>query len=101
MPRAPALGQASSNSTSNKQEGLRFLYTNADQLPNKFEELELRVKIEKPHIILITEVNNKHVKTKPALATFQLEGYQLFHQNVSAEGRGILIYVQDSITGII
>ena len=100
MPRAPALGQASSNSTSNKQEGLRFLYTNADQLPNKFEELELRVKIEKPHIILITEVNNKHVKTKPALATFQLEGYQLFHQNVSAEGRGILIYVQDSITGI-
>ena len=76
------------------------MYTNADQLPNKMEELELRVKTEKPHIILITEVNNKHVKIKPDLVTFQLEGYQLFQQNVSAEGRGILIYVRDSIAGV-
>ena len=76
------------------------MYTNADQLPNKMEELELRVKIEKPHIILITEVNNKHVKIRPDLVTFQLEGYQLFQQNVSAEGRGILIYVRDSIAGV-
>ena len=79
---------------------MRFMYTNADQLPNKMEELELRVKTEKPHIILITEVNNKHVKIRPDLVTFQLEGYQLFQQNVSAEGRGILIYVRDSIAGV-
>ena len=65
------------------------------------EELELRVKIEKPHIILITEVNNKHVRIRPDIVTFQLEGYQLFQQNVSAQGRGILIYVRDSITGVL
>ena len=101
MPRTPQPGQASFARSSNKQEGLRFIYTNADQLPNKLEELKLRVKIEKPHIILITEVNNKHVKCKPDLVTFQLEGYQLFHQNVSEQGRGILIYVQNIITGVL
>ena len=100
MPRSPKPGQAYSHN-SNKQEELRFIYTNADQLPNKFEELELRVKIEKPHIILIVEANNKHVKTKPALVTFQLDGYQLFHQNLSAQGRGIIIYVQNSITDVL
>ena len=97
----PRPGQASSTSSRNKQEGLRFIYTNADQLPNKFEELKLRVKAEKTHIILITEVNNKHVKIKPELVTFQLEGYQLFQQNVSAQGRGIIIYVRDSISGVL
>ena len=101
MPRPSHPGPASSTSSSNKQGGLRFIYTNADQLPNKFEEFELRVKIEKPHIILITEVNNKHVRIRPELVTFQLEGYQLFHQNVSTQGRGIIIYIQNSITGVL
>ena len=101
MPRLPQPGLACFNRSSNKQEGLRFIYTNADQLPNKIEELKLRAKIEKPHIILITEVNNKHVKIKPDLVTFLVEGYQLYHQNVSEKGRGILIYVRNNINGVL
>ena len=80
-------------------EGLRVLYTNADQLPNKLHELELRIKIENPHLIIINEVNNK-VKTNMDTNTFQLQGYQMFHENVSTEGRGIIIYVQNAITEI-
>ena len=87
------------NKSSLIAEGLRVLYTNADQLPNKLHELELRIKIENPHLIIINEVNNK-VKTNLNTNTFQLQGYQMFHENVSTEGRGIIIYVQNTITEI-
>jgi exonuclease III len=76
---------------------LRVLYTNADQLPNKLTELKSRIEIEKPHILVITEVNNKYTRTSPDLVIFNIEGYQLYHQNVSSNGRGIIIYVHHSI----
>lgn len=83
------------------KEGLRIMYTNADQLTNKLEELETRIKIENPHIILVTEVNSKNAKIPPDLVTFHLQGFQLFHQNVSTDGRGIIIYIQQSIKDVI
>ena len=78
-------------------EGLRVFYTNADQLPNKIAELRTRTEIEKPHIIVITEVNNKHTKVNPDPVIFNIDGYQMHHQNVSSKGRGIIIYVHQSI----
>ena len=75
---------------------MRILYTNADQLPNKLTELKSRVEIEKPHIIIITEVNNKR-STNPDPVIFNLNGYQLYHQNVSSQLRGIIIYVHQVI----
>ena len=83
------------------KEGVRVLYTNADQLPNKLRELEARVKIEKPHIVIITEVNNKHVRISPELEIFHLQGYNMFHHNVSTDGRGIIIYVKEIIKYVI
>ena len=83
------------------KEGLRIIYTNADQLTNKLQELETRIKLDNPHIILITEVNSKNTKNSPDLVTFQLPGYQLFHQNVSSDGRGIIIYIQQSIKDVL
>ena len=83
------------------KDGLRVIYTNADQLANKLGELETRVKIEKPHLILITEVNKKNAKYTSDITTFHMEGYQFFHQNVSEKGRGIAIYVQENIKDVL
>ena len=77
--------------------GLRILYTNADQLPNKLTELRTRTDIEKPHIIVVTEVNNKHSKANPDPVIFNLDGYQMHTTNVSSKGRGIIIYTHQSI----
>ena len=81
-------------------EGINVLYTNADQLPNKLDELKTRIDIEKPHIIAIVEVNTKSCKNKPELIIFNIDGYTLFHRNVSQNGRGIVIYIQKSITNV-
>lgn len=75
---------------------MRILYTNADQLANKLTELKSRAEIEKPHIIIITEVNYKR-NIHPDIVIFNLSGYEIYHQNVSSQGRGILIYVHQSI----
>ena len=83
------------------KEGMRIIYTNADQLTNKLEELQTRIKIENPHIILVTEVNSKNTKNSPDLITFHIQGFQLFHQNVSTDGRGIIIYIHQSIKDVI
>ena len=87
------------SSQENKNDWLRVLYTNADTLPNKITELKSRTEIEKPHIIIITEVNNKR-PTNPDLAIFNLSGYQLHHQNVSLKQRGIIIYVHEVIKDV-
>ena len=41
-------------------EGLTFLYTNADNLINKMDELRARVVVTNPDIIIITEVQYRH-----------------------------------------
>ena len=83
------------------KDGLRIIYTNADQLTNNLQKLETRIKLEDPHIMLVTEVNSKNTTNSPDLVTFHLQGFQLFHQNVSADGRGIIIYIKHSIKDVI
>ena len=65
-------------------------------MPNKLTELKSRVEIEKPHIIVVTEVNHKR-NIKPDTVIYNLHGYEIYHKNVSVQGRGIIIYVHQSI----
>ena len=83
------------------KDGLRIFYTNADQLANKLGELEARIKIEKPHLILITEVNKKNAKYTTENVIFHMQGYQFFHTNVGEKGRGVAIYVQENIKDVL
>ena len=71
------------------------MYTNADQLLNKRNEFELRVKNRNPHIIGVTEAKPKNcIDVLPG--EFNLEGYKLFHNfDTCPKGRGTLLYVKD------
>ena len=46
---------------------LSCIYTNADQLNNKFNELQLLVKTHDPDIIAITEVKPKNCRFQPQI----------------------------------
>ena len=46
---------------------IKFLYTNADGVMNKREELEAMVEEEKPDIVAITEAIPKNVGTRPTV----------------------------------
>ena len=73
------------------------MYTNADQLANKMNALRTRIQLEKPKIVLITEVNCKHQRIPFEKSLFNVTGFHIFDKNVLAEGRGILIYIHESI----
>ena len=80
-------------------EGLTFLYTNADNLINKMDELRARVVVTNPDIIIITEV---YPKTCDSTITLPVElditGYICFRSNVMKSSRGVVIYVKDIIS---
>ena len=60
--------------------GIKCFHTNADQLRNKQNEFELRIRDLKPNI------------------PFSLEGYKTFSHNIeNQEGRGIIIYIEHSL----
>ena len=88
-------------SNSEIKDGLRIFYTNADQLSNKLPELKSRAEEEKPHVIIITEVNSKSSKSNPDPVIFNIDGYQMHQQNVSLSGRGIIIYTHQTINKIL
>ena len=78
-------------------EKLKCMYTNADSLSNKMNELRSLVYLEKPHIIAITEVKPKNYKDI-TLTDFNLEGYEIHSVNVTKrQGRGIIIYAHNSL----
>ena len=62
-----------------KEEEKLFLYTNADCLPNKLQELKrLIVHLEKsPDIISLTEIKHKH-KWEMNSAELIIDAYQMF-----------------------
>ena len=66
------------------KDGLQIFYTNADQLSNKLPELKSRAEEEKPHVIIITEVNSKSTKSNPDPVIFNIDGYQMHQKNVSS-----------------
>jgi hypothetical protein len=81
--------------------GLKCFYTNADQLKNKMQELETRLRNRLPHIIGITEVkpkNSKYVMSPSEFILDQVSDYNLFSTNINnSVGRGMLMYIHKSI----
>ena len=59
-----------------KNDGMKFLYTNADQFVNKRDDLLARIAGDEPDIIMITEVIPKSQKNPIAPALLEIDGYK-------------------------
>ena len=80
---------------------IKILYTNADQLSTKINELKSRILLEKPKIVIITEVNNKHTRLPPDKVLYNIPEFQMFDKNISIGHRGIIIYIHNSLKDVI
>ena len=60
--------------------GLSYLYTNADQLLNKIEDLKMVIAQEEPDVMMISEVIPKAQKNPIAVTLIGLEGYGIVHE---------------------
>ena len=83
---------------------LKCLYTNADQLVNKRDDLCMAIAGQEPDVILITEVIPKAQTIPIDLALLSVPGYSTFtsfdpsERNLGRSGtRGICIYIRDGI----
>ena len=83
--------------------GLKYLYTNADQLLNKIEDLKMTIANDEPDVIMITEVIPKAQKNSIFDVQLKIDGYEV-HKNfkneehLGASGmRGVAIYVKCSL----
>ena len=81
------------------------MYSNADQLLNKMEELKAQIAERAPEIMLFTEVIPKAQKNPISETQVEIDGYQLFKnfdytdENLGASGkRGVAIYVKEGIS---
>ena len=75
---------------------LKYYYTNADSLINKFTEFKARVESHKCIVIAITEVKPKNQKFLLNTAELGLSNYDLY-QNIDKQGRGVcIIYSQNT-----
>lgn len=75
------------------------MYTNADSLVNKVEDLKLLTNSldVKPNVIAITEVKSKLNKCHTKLSEFNLCGYNIISNDLSSESnsRGIVVYIDN------
>ena len=71
---------------------LNCMYTNADSIMNKREELEARIEVNQPDIIAISEVYPKVQGHHIQSAELQLDGFDCF--TADQEGRGVCIYTR-------
>jgi hypothetical protein len=76
--------------------GLHCLYTNADSLPNKLEELKVKLQNSERlyDLVAITEVYPKHYRQKPEL---QLKGYNMLINDSALNTRGVAIYAKEEL----
>lgn len=84
--------------------GLKVLYTNADQFINKKEDLLQFIDGDEPSIILITEVIPKRQIRSIEAPLLHMKGYELYlnfdhtEANLGASGiRGVAIYVKEDL----
>ena len=71
-----------------------ILYTNADSLLNKLEELKSIAYQKKPEIIVITEIMPKSSWSKVGSVEFSIEGYELYtNLDCGLSLRGIAVYI--------
>lgn len=75
------------------------MYTNADSLENKVNDLKLIVDSLdiKPNIIAITEAKSKNKKSHINLSEFNLHGYNTIGNDMDSESnsRGIIVYIDN------
>ena len=83
---------------------LKCLYTNADQLVNKRDDLCMAIVGQEPDVILITEVIPKAQSLPIDVALLSIPGFSIFcsfdpsKQNLGKSGiRGICVYVREGI----
>ena len=75
---------------------IKMLYTNADSLLNKRDELKAQIEIHKPSIIGIVEIKPKNLRYSVEECEIGIQGYHSFH-NLSSEGRGVCLWIEDSL----
>ncbi len=75
------------------------VYTNADCLPNKHNDLLLHVSQARPLIIGVTEIKPKNARYPVERSIIAIKDYELF-DNLDTEGRGVGIYVHNSLSAV-
>ena len=78
---------------------IKCIYTNADCLMNKLQELKETVNDQSPHIIAITEVKPKNARYKATETELKIQGYEIFF-SPPGSNRGCVIYVKSSLNPI-
>jgi len=83
---------------------LSVLYTNADQFPNKRDELKFQIAEDPPAFIIITEVIPKAQKSPLFMSTIHLDAYDAYlnfdpdqHDLGASGSRGIAVFVRKSL----
>lgn len=77
---------------------LTVYYTNADCLLNKLTELQVVIAMKNPDIIVISEVFPKNCNSANVHSNeYKLLGYNCFCGNLTADSRGVVIYVKCNI----
>ena len=77
------------------------IFTNADAVTNKLAELETLLAIHKPDIVGVIEVKPKNIAIPLTKTKLRIKGYELLPNNqcFTDEGRGVCLYVHESILG--
>ena len=77
---------------------LTIYYTNADNLLNKRNELQLIITSKQPDVLVITEIFPKNIlSTKISQVELNLEGYYFYGSEVKDNSRGVIIYIRNDI----
>ena len=77
------------------------MYTNADCLSNKLNELRSVIDScdTHPQLIGVCEIKPQNFRFTPSATEFSLPGYSLFHSNVDTQiGRGVSLYISNILT---
>ena len=73
---------------------LKFFYTNAESLSNKWNEFKSRISYEKPDVISIVET---WFKNNTEIDLFKLGGYKVIHHHTDQVRGGVVIYIKENL----
>ena len=82
---------------SNPSSFISLIYTNADALLNKMDELQNLCILAKPDILVITEVLPKYSMSKIQEVEIGLNGYNMYTNILEENVRGMAIYIKDHL----
>ena len=90
---------ATSHVSTKAIKSLKCWSTNADSLYNKLDELKARIYLFNPDIIAITETYPKHRLYELTVAELNIDGYDIFHNDISSAHREVCIYIKSCLNG--